>query len=275
MKHIRNQFLLTLPISLLLMVLMAVALVVATPLSANPPRTSVVPLPSSTPTEQISKPLILLAVYNPWKMVIGSDEPTFALYDTGLVIYQRTNPYNEAEFASVQLTDAEFKALKAQLKIDKALYALDANKDYYTKTDQSTNVIRLFDPVLGEKVISIYGDLFDDPEARQMAAPKRLIALFDTLTSYSHPDAQTWLPDKFEVMLWSYDTSDATAWPKDWPSLTDPTTVKRDTVYSLYIDIKDYDRYLKLRQTANAVRLDGKNFAFSARFPFPHELTSQ
>lgn len=121
-------------------------------------------------------------------------------------------------------------------------------------------------------MISIYGDLNSDPEARQMAAPKRLIDLYDTLVNYSHPDAQTWLPEKFEVMLWSYDTLDAVSWPSDWPTLIDPTTVKRDSLYSLYIDIKDYDRYLELRQSANAVRLDGKNWAFSARFPLPHEL---
>ena len=270
MKNIRHQFLITLPLSLLLFVLMAVALVIATPTSANPPKTSIFPL-SPTPDNQPLKPLVLLTVYNPWLMVIGSDEPTFALYDNGLVIYQRIGPADAPEFASAQLTPAELKTLLAQLKIDKDLYALDANKDYYTKTDQPTNVIRLFDPVLGEKVISIYGDLYSDPEARQMAAPKRLIDLFDTLTVYSHPKAETWLPDHFEVMLWSYDTADAVAWPKDWPTLNDPSSIKRDSVYSLYVDIKDYDRYLELRHTATAVRLDGKNWSFSARFPFPHE----
>ncbi len=257
-------------LSILLMLSISLAATFAAPPQSSRLLTTFLP-PSPTPDNQPLKPLVLLTVYNPWLMVIGSDEPTFALYDNGLVIYQRVNADNNPEFASVQLNADELKILKAQLKIDTELYTLDANKDYYTKTDQPTNVIRLFDPVLGEKIISIYGDLFDDPEARQMAAPKRLIDLFDTLTSYSHPKAKTWLPEKFEVMLWSYDTADAVAWPKDWPTLTDPTTIKRESVYSLYVDIKDYDRYLKLRQTATAVRLDGKNFAFSARFPFPHE----
>jgi hypothetical protein len=256
------------------MLSISLAATFAAPIHPNKPLTTFLP-PSPTPDHQPLKPLVLLTIYNPWLMVIGSDEPTFALYDNGLVIYQRIGPADAPEFASVQLTAAEFKALKAQLKIDKSLYALDANKDYYTKTDQPTNVIRLFDPLLGEKLISIYGDLNSDPEARQMAAPQRLIDLYDTLVNYSHPDAQTWLPDKFEVMLWSYDTSDAVAWPSDWPTLTDPTTVKRDSLYSFYIDIKDYDRYLELRQSANAVRLDGKNWAFSARFPLPHELAPQ
>lgn len=226
--------------------------------------------PSPTPIGA-PRPLVLLTVYNPWLMVIGADEPTFALYDNGLVIYQRIGPADAPEFASVQLTSAELAALLAQLKIDEDLYALDANKDYYTKTDQPTTVIRLSDPVLGDKRISIYGDLYNDSEAREMAAPKRLIDLFDTLVKYYHPKAETWLPDHFEVMLWPYDTNDSTAWPANWPALSDPTTVKRESIYSLYVDIKEYDRYVQLKQSANALRLDGKNWAFSARFPFPHE----
>ncbi|MBI1276837.1 MAG: hypothetical protein GC179_01785 [Anaerolineaceae bacterium] len=266
--------LLTLILMLTIIVLSSISLAFAAPMQSNQLLTTFLP-PSPTPPNQPPKPLVLLTIYNPWLMVIGSDEPTFALYDNGLVIYQRKNTSGDFEFASVQLTDDEFKTLKSDLKIDKDLYALDANKDYYTKTDQPTNVIRLSDAVLGDKTISIYGDLFDDPEARQMAAPKRLIDLFDTLTGYSHPKAQTWLPEKFEVMLWSCDTADAVLWPSDWPTLTDPTTVQRESLYSIYVPISEYDHYLKLRQKAYAVRLDGKNWSFSARFPFPHELKFQ
>lgn len=92
MKRITRQFLISLPLSILLLVSMAVALVIATPLSANPPRTSIA-TPSPTPDKpETFQPIILLTIYNPWLMVIGSDEPTFALYDNGLVIYQRIGP---------------------------------------------------------------------------------------------------------------------------------------------------------------------------------------
>src|SRR5687767_3175549 len=111
MTRIRYQFLLTLPLSLLIVVLMMIALVVATPLSANPPRTSIA-TPSHTPDkEETIQPIVLLTIYNPWLMVIGSDAPTFALYDNGLVIYQRLGPADAPEFASVQLTADELKAL--------------------------------------------------------------------------------------------------------------------------------------------------------------------
>ncbi len=261
-------------LSILLMLSISIAATFAAPPQSSRLLTTFLP-PSPTPDNQPLKPIVLLTIYNPWLMVIGSDEPTFALYDNGLVIYQRTIAKNKAEFASIQLTTDEFKALKTKLKIDKGLYTLDADETYFPKTDQPTNVIRLFDPILGDKTISIYGDLFSDSDARQNAAPTRLIDLFDTLTSYSHPEAETWLPDHFEVILWSYDTADAVSWPSDWPTLTNPTTIKRDSVYSIYVDIKDYDRYIKLRKTANAVRLDGKNFAFAARFPLPHEHATQ
>lgn len=270
MKRIRYQFLVTLPLSISLIVLMAVALIVATPLSANPPRTSIA-TPSSTPNTSL-KPLVLLTVYNPWLMVIGSDEPTFALYDNGLVIYQRLGPADAPELASVLLTADELEALKLTLNIDKDLYTLDSNNDYITKTDQPTNVIRLFDPVLGEKVFSIYGDLYSDPEARRLAAPKRLIDLFDVLVKYAHDRAEVWLPDHIEVILWPDTTNaNATEWPEDWPTLNDPTTVKRDSVYSVYIDIKDRERFLELRLTTTAFHWDGKNWAFAFRYPFPHE----
>lgn len=273
MKRSKPRLILT-ALSLIIMLLIGLTTALAAPQQPNLPATMPAP-PSPMPASQPLKPVILLTIYNPWLMVIGADEPTFALYENGLVIYQRKNASGDFEFASVQLTADEFTALKAKLKIDKDLYALNADETYYPKTDQPTNVIRLFDPVLGDKRISIYGDLFSDTDARQKAAPKRIIDLFDTLTGYTHPKAQTWLPEKFEVMLWSYDTSDAVAWPKEWPTLTDPTTIKRESLYSVYIDIADYDRYLELRRKANAVRLDGKNWSFSARFPFPHELTPQ
>lgn len=258
-------------LSITVMLLMTIAATFAAPTLPDMTTTMTPPPPSPTPADELPKPVVMLTIYDPWRMVIGSDEPTFVLYDNGLVIYQRIGPADAPEFASVQLADDEFEALKASLNIDADLYALDADETYYPKTDQPTNVIRLFDDELGDKTVSIYGDLWSDEDARQNSAPKPLIDLFDKLVAYSHPDAQTWFPEQFEVILWPYNTSDAELWPTDWPDLDDPTTIKRDSVYSLYIDFDQYDRYLELRNTANAVRLDGQNWSFSSRFPLPHE----
>ena len=39
-----------------------------------------------TPTEP--RPLVVLLEFDPWQMVIGSDVPTFVLYDDGTIIYR-------------------------------------------------------------------------------------------------------------------------------------------------------------------------------------------
>ncbi len=273
MKRLHPRLPITL-LSITVMLLMTIAATFAAPTTPNMAITFTPP-PSPTPADQPPQPLVMLTIYDPWRMVIGSGEPTFVLYDNGFILYPRIGTADAPEFASVQLTDDEFEALKADLNIDADLYTLEADDTYYPKTDQPTNVIRLFDAVLGDKTVSVYGDLWSDEEARQLAAPKPLIDLFDKLVAFSHPDAQTWFPEQFEVILWPYDTSDAVAWPANWPDLDDPTTIKRDAVYSLYIDFDEYDTYLELRNTANAVRLDGQNWSFSLRFPLPHERTSQ
>lgn len=250
--------------------LLGVAVTMAAPHTKAAIMTTLTPPPAQSAPQL----LVLLTIYDPWRMVIGSDEPTFVLYDTGLVIYQRIGPADGMEFASVVLPADELKALRATLKIDKELYTLKADPDAVGKTDQPTNVIRLWEAELGEKVISIYGDLWHDAEARQLAAPKRLIDLFDTLVNFSHPRAERWLPAQFEVILWPYAYSDPTDWPQDWPGFDDPTTVKRDSVYSLYLDISQYERFLQLASQASAFKLDGQTWAFSLRFPFPHERSA-
>jgi len=223
------------------------------------------------PAPEAPEPIIILTIYDPWRMVIGSDEPTFALYETGLVIYQRENDDGKWELAAVVLDEDEFQTLRDSLQIDADLYALDEEYDTVLITDQPSNTIEIDDPELGEKHFWIYGNLGSDSPDRDEAAPERLLNLFDLMTTFSHEDAKTWLPGQFEVILWPYETSDATTWPEDWPGLDDESTVERDSVYSLYIDIEAYDRFVELAEDANAFELDGQTWAFSVRFPFPHE----
>lgn len=239
-------------------------------LQAAPENTTMM-ITLTPPPKLMPKPLVMLTIYDPWQMVIGSDEPTFVLYSNGQLIYQRIGAADGMEFASVVLMSDELETLLNALHIDATVYALGVNDDYFTKTDQPTNVIKLWDEKLGEKTFSIYGNLFSDPEAREQAADKGLIDLFDALVGYSHPGAEPWMPEQFEVVLWPYDYSDPIEWPKDWPGLDDPTTVKRDSVYSLYLEMSAYEQFLALVEDGYALRVDGATWAFSVRFPFPHE----
>jgi len=92
------------------------------------------------------------------------------------------------------------------------------------------------------------------------------------MMSYSHPDAEPWLPEMFEVLLWPYENSSAAGWPEAWPEPGSPVFVPRDQVISVYLDSDQLERYRELAATARAVRLDGETYAFSMRWPFPHEV---
>jgi hypothetical protein len=224
---------------------------------------------TATP-EPSPKPLFVLTEYDPWRMVIGSDSPTFALYDNGLVIYVGEDSEGNPAYLSTQLDTKVFNKLREALTADKEFFALDSYYDIALKTDQPTSTIVAWDKDGTAKKVGVYGDLRDDDEARDQT-PKAFLTLFDAATAFTDPDATEWLPEKFEVMIWEYDTSGATRWPNQWPDLDDPTTVKRDQVYSIYVDASELPTYRKLAENATAVRIDGKTWAFSMRFPFPNE----
>jgi len=41
--------------------------------------------------EKYGKPIVVLIETDPWLMVIGSDVPTFALYESGQIIYKKNS----------------------------------------------------------------------------------------------------------------------------------------------------------------------------------------
>jgi hypothetical protein len=214
--------------------------------------------------------LVSLTEYNPWRMVIGSDMPTFALYSDWTVIYLAKGDDGQYEYRSLKLEKEDMRGLWASLNVDSRFYRLEAHYDTVHKTDQPNILIRVNTGKDKFIRVSVYGDLRDDAEARAHA-PKTLLRTFDRMIAFKHPKATQWLPKEFEVVVWPYDNSEAAAWPTGWPDLNSPTTIKRDTVYSLYVDMGEYDRFRELVKDHSAVRINGKTWAFSVRFPFPHE----
>lgn len=220
-------------------------------------------------------PMVVLMEYDPWRMVIGSDSPTFALYQNGLVIYSRKNEDGEWEHASTFLTIDERDALFKEI-VSPEFFELD---DYYEATgwtDQPSNRLMVWGKDGEMKEVSVYGNLRPhtdgsyDEEVRA-GTPEVYWQAFDTIIHFSHEDAETWLPEKFEVMLWPYDTSSGAKWPKNWPDLDDETTQKRgEDSYSVYVDIAELDTYFALSDSA--VELDGRRWAYALRFPFPTEF---
>ena len=121
----------------------------------------------------------------------------------------------------------------------------------------------------------VYGSLYDNDV--RIKSPEVILNLFDKITSYTHSGSKSWLPKKIEVMIWPYEYApDASIiWPTDWPDINHPETFKRgQDLYSIFLDsmyFEDLKQFLKTRSQKGAVEINGKKWAVSFRFPFPHE----
>lgn len=210
------------------------------------------------------RPLVVLVETEPWAMVIGSDSPRFALYSDGLVIYRR-----EREYRSVRLTDQERRSLLATLEVE-ALACFIGDHGNTAVTDQPYH--NLF---LGRggplSLVSVYGARFDPS-----AVPSAVAAANTQLAAFDHPGARTWLPERIEVMIWPYEYApDASIdWPADWPGFSSEHALRRGDGYSIFIPAADLDRliaFLGTQRERGAVRIEGRKWAASVRFPFPME----
>jgi hypothetical protein len=217
-----------------------------------------------------AKPLIVLLEANPWLMAIGSDSPSFALYDDGTAIY-----VTETGYKSVKLDAAECDALVASVNPG-ALAGVAGRYDIARGvSDQPTEYLFVYGAG-APKVISVYGSLAGGNAG---SAPAPIGAAYKILRGFSRPDAKDWLPERIEVMIWPYEYAPEASidWPQDWPGLDDPTTVKRGKdSYSLYLPSADYpalNAFLETRKEKGAVRIGGHKWTASIRFPFPQEAT--
>ncbi len=230
---------------------------------------SLVPQATGKPPQ----PLVLLYVRDPWRMVIGSDSPRFALYDNGLVIYASGEKEAEKAFLSRLLSPTELKELLTTLDLEKRLAGLDGKTiEASMATDQPTN--RLCNWVDGKlRAVNVYGALRDGSPDREQV-PKPFLEVFDLLSQFRARGAKPWLPPLIEVMIWPFDNSQLTPepWPKEWPGLDDPLTKKREMVYSLFLESRHFSDFLNMGrrlQSGQAVLIGDKKWAVSYRIPFP------
>lgn len=220
-------------------------------------------------------PRIMLFSTNPWLQVIGSDSPSFALYENGLVIFRAQT--EGALFLSARLCPEDTTELFKRLRPDPDFFKLpDHIVADQSKTDQPTNVIS-FRCGNSFKSVRVYGNLRDNQSVRT-AAPKSFVDLFDRVTSYSNEQATPWQPDFIEVMLWPFENSALipVPWPSQWPGLQDFRTKRRGAdSYSVYLPSEHFPELKKLLRSMNSgqsIRLEGRKWAISIRLPFPHEI---
>jgi hypothetical protein len=233
-----------------------------------------------------SKPLLVILEENPWLMVIGSDSPTFALYDDGTVLYLRDKPTPKEPFHTRKVADAKQKA--------EALLSFDASKmksryDLSAWTDQVTTVI--WTPT---KKITIYGGwrkahaTSTDSDLRLKAMAEREKNMWESLPSEIREAllrvdreraivGTAWLPTKIEVMFWPYEYApeESIVWPKEWPGLAATDSRKRgEDSFSVFLPtekLSELRTFLKKGKPRGAVLIDGKKMAESHRLPFPGE----
>jgi hypothetical protein len=223
----------------------------------------------------VPRPLVILKQLDPWRMVIGSDAPTFVLYEDGTIIYRSVERGGELGFATVKVDDVETFMVET-LKLTDTFFLLQDSYDHLLMTDQPSTTMTVYDyegMKASSKSVYVYGDLHSHQQARDLT-PAAFLNPFDAITAFDSETAKAWTPEHFEVMVWEYQTSDAVVWLSDFPGFDDPLTVQRDSVTSLYVPFKDYDRFLKLVKDQNAVKIDGKTYAFDVRIPLPHEYRS-
>jgi hypothetical protein len=217
------------------------------------------------------KPLIVLKETDPWSMVIGSDVPSFALYEKGQIIY-RNFESGKLKFHEVTLTQKELQKVIQSFEISEDVYKLENLYTASTWTDQPDNILTL--NLTQPKTIIVYGRLTTNEEIRK-ETPKEFLRIYDNIKKYRNQAEKEWLPEKIEIMFWDYKNAPAErTWIKGFPDLNSPATVKSGNgIYSVFIGrnlYKEFVKYFSSMGNREAVLINGRKMAMSYRFPFPN-----
>ncbi len=254
--------------------------VTSTPTKITPtievPTTTPTPTPTPIPHPQFKlegpRPLIIWLENDPWRMVIGSDSPAFALYEDGQVIFLREDEFGDIGYVSTQLSTTELDQFLDQLAIDPEFFKLDLSYEVSDWTDQPSHTLLIHKDHQFQRV-QVYGDLRGDAEA-QARTPRPFLELVQQLSTYDHPQAVAWTPDEIEIMVWPYDVSDAFAWPEGWPDLEHPNTWHRgDHSYSIYLNMSQFEQLWEIveEESPSAFLINDRTWTYGYRYPFLNE----
>lgn len=123
------------------------------------------------------RPLIALVEADPWLMVIGSDVPTFVMYEKGQIIYKTVDD-RSTKIYEVTLATNEIQHLIDKLVPSDDINDLDDFIDASNATDQPTTTIAL--NYSGRKEITVYGHLEANSKDRE-SVPDDFLALYDSI----------------------------------------------------------------------------------------------
>jgi hypothetical protein len=212
-------------------------------------------------------PALVLMETDPWAAVLGSDSPTFVLYEDGTAIWRTASG-----FRTTRLRPSEVEQLYAKLRpaTMQPYYGGYSADDATDQPEEDFLIYRGESPTF----ISVYGRL----EAADVRAkvPAEIVRAYDVLKGFNPSQSTEWMPDKIEVMVWPYEYAPEPSieWPTDLPDLKDPGTVRRGDSFSIFIPsskLHEVRTLLGRRNEKGAIEIDGKKWAASVRFPFPSE----
>jgi hypothetical protein len=219
------------------------------------------------------QPVVVLYETNPWLMVVGSDVPSFAMYENGQIIYKQVVG-KQLKYVEVKHDRDQTQAIIKTLGITDSLLNERPVIEASTATDQPDNILLLnFGKV---KQIQVYGSLRNAQSDARAKTPRDFLTVYDRLIHFEDQAAREWLPDTVEVMATSYGHSPEKPlkWNTTWNDLRSPTTVKRnENLYSIYLTKSQFSDLLKLLKSMRekqAVEINGEKYSLSYRLPFPN-----
>jgi len=227
------------------------------------------------------RPLAVLIEENPWLWVIGSDVPSVALYSDGLLVYRDTTITNNLPFRAIRLRERELRTLCESIGPTEDFRKLHPYFALANAFDLPSTKIYLSDGKT-HKMVSVYGSHIRNGHLEvcssdtNVVAPNEFIRVQTILTGLSYHDAQPWIPEYFEIMIWPYNYAPSKRdWPAAFPDLKDRLTVRRKKgAYSLFIQGSrkaELAEFFSKSAEKEAVVIDSKKWAVSVRPVFPRE----
>jgi hypothetical protein len=231
------------------------------------------------------RPLAVMIESNPWLMVMGSDTPSFVLYENGQVIYRKTGADRQSRYMTKQLSPVELVGLKARFSeaakpsVPKRHFNLaphvtdQPETKFYVDMDGTSFVTTIYGLASGQ-----HGSRSWTPGGggKGESLPQQLIDLHVFLSTLEYADATEWAPRYIEAMVWGYDYAPEGSihWPKEWPGLTSATSIRRGDAYSIFLPGSEQAKlrlFLDTRKEKGAVEIDGGKWIVSVRDTFPGE----
>jgi hypothetical protein len=214
------------------------------------------------------KPLIIFIETDPWLMVIGSDTPSFVLYDSGQVVYKYIEG-NRVKHYYVNLSNDEINNFIEFLNISDEIYNIDEYIIAEDVTDQPFNILYLNMDI--KKRIGVYGNL--KYYAREKT-PKVFLDIYDKITTYRNESAKEWFPPRIEIMFSEWPgAKNKRNWIEGYPDLESDTSWHHNDIYSVYLNIENYPLFIEyynlIKRNKEAVEINGKTMILRYRFPFP------